>query len=143
MSGNTDTGIITQTSAIVKSFGQNERAKILKNMRVQVNIPPEQVASMKTTLNMPWYQLREVSRWLSTFNVKIASEKKVRATSKDWVGDGLLVEMAPLTKKASSGKRTEVILRPWAYLYNLVGHILKHLEDLNLSKQLFQHPFIP
>ena len=55
MAGNTDTGIITHIIApIVKRFGQNEREKIIKNTSVQVNLPPQQVASMKITLIMPW-----------------------------------------------------------------------------------------
>ena len=97
---------------------------------------------MKATLHLPWNQLREISRWLGTFNVKLASEKLAREKSKEWVGDGLNVELAPLTKKSPSG-RVEVIERPWAYLYNVVGHILKQLQNLSDEGFLVEYPFIP
>ena len=70
-------------------------------------------------------------------------EKNTREKVKEWVGDGLMVEMAPLTKLGHSGKRMEVVLRPWAYIYNVVAHIKKKIEDLTDGNQIIKHPFIP
>ena len=102
-------GFNVQTSAIVKSLDIVEREKILKGL-VEVKIPSNHIAAMKATLNIPWYQLREISRWLSTFNIKMSSENKTRQLCQKWVGDGLQVELAPPTKKTSTG-RVEIIER--------------------------------
>ena len=135
-----ETGVGSQTTALVKSLPHEERASIMKSFKV--NIPSFHVASMKSNLNIPWYQLRQISRWLRTFNIQLSSEKQAREVSKKWVGDGVQVELAPLTKQSASG-RTEVVEKPWAYLYNVVGHILRHLRNLSTLGILVQHQFIP
>ena len=143
IAGNTDVDFSVQTTSLIKSLDQVQREDIIKNLGTRFNIPTEHVASMKATLNMPWNQLRQISRWLKTFDIKLASEKETRNLVKEWVGDGVRAEMAPLTKLCKSGKRVEVILRPWAYMYNIVAHILKQLQNLHEHGQLVQHPFIP
>ena len=55
----------------------------------------------------------------------MASESKIRLVADKWVGSGLHVELAPITKKCVSGKYFEVELRPWAYQYNLVARVRK------------------
>ena len=42
--------------------------------------------------------MRDISRWMKTFKIKLASEKNTRLPTKDCVGKGLCAEMAPLTK---------------------------------------------
>ena len=34
-------------------------------------------------------------------------------------------------------------LRTWCYLYNLVGYVLKYLNDLKSTNLLYDHPFMP
>ena len=34
-------------------------------------------------------------------------------------------------------------LRTWCYLYNLVGYMLKYLNDLKSTNLIYNHPFIP
>ena len=34
-------------------------------------------------------------------------------------------------------------LRTWCYLYNLVGYVLKYLDDLKSTNLIHDHPFIP
>ena len=36
-----------------------------------------------------------------------------------------------------------VVLRPWCYIYNLVGYVLKYLDDLDDSGLIYSHNFIP
>ena len=36
-----------------------------------------------------------------------------------------------------------VELRPWCYIYNLVGYVLKYLSDLHAACLFFNHNFIP
>ena len=95
---------------------------------------------MKANLNLPWYQLRQISRWLKTFDIRFSSEQSASKISKDWVGTGLQVEMEPLVQ--GSGKEVEIVERPWAYLYNVVGHILRQLQLLSNLKLLVNHKFI-
>ena len=71
----------------------------------------------------------------------MASESKIRLVADKWVGSGLHVELAPLTKKCASGKYLEVELRPWAYLYNLVAHVRKRLDNLDITRQLLYQKF--
>lgn len=65
-----------QTAHIVKSCDQAVREDIIKGMNSTVSIPPSHVAAMKSCLNIPWYLLRDIRRWLATFNVKLAAEGK-------------------------------------------------------------------
>ena len=40
-------------------------------------------------------------------------------------------------------KKTFIELRPWCYLYNLVGYVLKYFSDLESNSLLYNHQFIP
>lgn len=86
--------------------------------------------------------MRDISRWLSTFRVKLSSEKTAKLVVKQWTGDCLRAELAPLTTKKENGKKVEVILKPWAYIYNLVGHVLRQLHHLKEKNHLVDYPFI-
>lgn len=141
ISGESDAAFVTQTRSLVRSLDAKERENILK--KIEKNIPTESVAAMKATLNIPWNQMREISRWLSTFNIKLASEKNTRKVVKEWVGEGLIAELAPLTIKKAGQSRVSVIQVPWVYLYNLVGHVLRRLDDLREYDQLISYSFIP
>ena len=92
---------------------------------------------MKVTMNLPWYKLCEMKRWLKTFNVHLASKKNTRKTIEEWVGEGIRVELAPLTKTSVGSKQIEITLRPWVYIYNLIAHILRQLTELKEQTSLF------
>ena len=104
-------------------------------------LSPEQVAVMKSCLNIPWNLFREMRRWLASFKVSMAPEELPRKVREAWVGEGLRTDEIPVTV-AKSG-RTFVILRPWCYIYNLVGYVLKYLDDLDDSGLSYSHDFIP
>ena len=137
MSGKSSEDSSVQTASIVRRLGSDERKTILQILKQKVVVPPEHVAAMKSTLNLPWNQMREISRWLKTFDVKLSSEKLTRIQGKEWVGAGLIVEYAPLSIRKKTG-RTEIVETPWAYIYNIVGHVLKRLKCLADNKQLIQ-----
>ena len=61
---------------------------------------------------------------------------------KEWVGAGLQVEMAPLTVSGSNSS-VKIVEKPWAYLYNVVAHILHQIKNFQNINQLLQHSFIP
>ena len=77
------------TSHLVKSLDVSARDAILAVFKSTITIPEDHVAAMKSTLNLPCNLLRDVRRWLQTFNVKMASELKTRDVMKEWTGGGL------------------------------------------------------
>ena len=140
MSGNSSEAFVKQTASLMKKCEKEEREKIITQIH-QISIPAESTAAMKATLNLPWNQLCNISRWLATFNIKIASEKTTRNR---WIDEGLMAELAPLTHKPNTGKKRIIAIpRPWVYIYNIVGHILKRINDLDEHNQLVHHNFIP
>ena len=143
MSGGSKEAFSAQTSSVIQSIEKEEREEIISNLNAVVTVPADHVASMKATMNLPWYQLREIKRWLKTFNINLASEKKTtRKTIDEWVGEGLKAELAPLVKTTARSKRVEIIPTPWVYIYNLVAHVLKRLSQLKENNLIFQHCFI-
>ena len=58
----------------------------------------------------------------------MASEGKARDVIKEWVGTGLRTEEIPAS--VVKGKQVVVVRTPWCYIYNLVGYVLKYLNDL-------------
>ena len=143
ISGESSSAQSTQTTSLIKSLDESQRESITKSLGHEIMIPPSHVASLKSNLLIPWNMMRDISRWLKTFNVTLSSEKRVRAVATDWVGDGLKSELVPLTVRTPGTKRITIELKPWAYVYNLVGHILHRLDELDSRNDLVNHPFIP
>ena len=138
LSGNSGAALAKQTLEV------RERELVISSIvasTVSV-VPADNVAAMKGTLNLSWNKLRDIRRWLATFNVKLASEKKSRLEAADMRGEGLVGEMAPLIVDKGKGKPMQVEPIPWCYLYNVVGHILNRLnqlKELNLIKMYDGH----
>ena len=128
---------------MIQSIEHKEREQIINKWGNETIISSDHVAAMKSILNLPWNQMREVSRWLKTFNIKMASEKKVREISKKWIGNGLQAELAPLSVKVKGSNRVCIVPKPWVYLYNMLAHILHRLDTLKLHNQITHHSFIP
>ena len=141
VAGGSREGIVAQTAHIVKSFGVNEREDILKSFKDSVTVPADAVASMKSVLGLPWNLVRDIRRWLKTFHVSLASEGQVRSVVKDWVGTGLYAEELPAT--VIKDKRVSVKLKPWCYIFNLVGYVLHYLDSLRETNLLVDVSFIP
>ena len=134
ISGNTEESFLKQTSLIVKSFDQVSREKLMSD--INIHISEEHTAAMKANLGITWHLMRQIRLWLGTFNIKMASEAKTRDLSKEWIGEGIRSEHAPLFVKG------KVESRAWCYIYNLVGHVMKRLSDHDDGNLLVQHPFI-
>ena len=98
----------------MKSFDAQAREEILNNFK-SVSILEKHVASMKSSLNIPWSLMRDVRRWLKTFKVNLASEGRTREVVKEWVGTGLRSEDVPAM--VIKDKKMSVELRPWCYIY--------------------------
>ena len=141
ISGTSSEAISTQTSHSVHSLDAIHREEILRNFKHTVTVPAEDIAAMKSTLVLPWILMRDVRRWLGTFKVKLAPEGTAQNIFKEWVGEGLRCEEIPATVRKD--EKIVIQLKPWAYIYNLVGYILKYLDNLKNSNLIHQHPFIP
>ena len=87
--------------------------------------------------------MREISRWLKTFDVYLGSEKIARGVASKWVGKGLQNELAPFNSCVQGTVQIEVILKPWSYMYNVVAHVLHRLDELDEENLLVEHLFIP
>ena len=88
-SGESSEAMLTRTGHMVKSLDRDTREAIISGMNRTITVPHDQVAAMKRMLNLPWNLLRDVRRWLQTFDVKLASESKTRDILKEWNGNGL------------------------------------------------------
>ena len=106
-SGDGDEAFTTQTAHVVKSLDETTRKSIVSNLNIKTTIPAEHVVAMKVTQNIPWNLLEEVRRWLATFNVKLSTKNKVREVAKEWVGQGLKCEYAPLLITNNEEVRSE------------------------------------
>ena len=96
---------------------------------------------MKSVLGLPWNLVRDLRRWLKTFNVSLAPENEVRDVVQDWVGTGLRTEDLPAT--VIKGHKVSIELRSWCYIFNLVGFVLHYLDGLQETNLLVNTPFIP
>ena len=122
--GNSTQATATQASHLVQSLDKCSRQQISYSFKATVTIPPDHVAAMKSTLNLPCNLLRDVRRWLQTFKVNLASESKSRIVVKEWVGDALRSEEVPAL--ILKGRNSSIELRPWSFIFNLVGYVLRH-----------------
>ena len=140
IAGDNVNAITKQTASIVKSMDVEARKKIIDSIgESTISIPANNVAAIKGTLNISWNKLRDISRWLATFNIKFASEKKSRLVAKEMAGKGLVAEMAPLIISKGKGKPLRVEPTPWCYIYNLVGHVLNRLTELKAAGEIEMH----
>ena len=141
IAGNSCDAVSTQTSHLVKSLEDSAREEIVKSINHTVTVPVEHVAAMKSTLNLTWNLTHDIRRWLNTFNISIACEGKTQDVMKEWIGSGLCCEEIPAS--VLKEKKMVIELRRWCYLYNLVGYVLKYLNDLKSTNLIYDHPFIP
>ena len=118
----------------MQSFDECSREEIIKSFTATITVPPDHVVDMKSTLNLPWYLLTDVRRWLKTFKINLASERKSRSVVKQWVGGALHSEEIPAL--ILKGEKILVELRPWCYIINLVGYVLHYLDNLKAMNKL-------
>ena len=76
----------------------------MENFKSAVSISEKHVAS-----NIPWSLMRDVRRWLKTFN--LASEGRTREVVKEWVGTGLRSEEVPAMVKEDKQMTVELVHR--------------------------------
>ena len=71
-------------------------------------------------------------RWLSTFNIKTASNAKQRSTADTWSYCSFTVENAPFQFKIADKKsHYEIRSATWGYINNLPEFVLDLLDNLD------------
>ena len=65
---------------------------------------------------------------MATNKVNLAPESKSSIVVKERVGDALRSEEVPAL--IIKGKNISIELRPWCFIFNLVGYVLRHLDTL-------------
>ncbi|XP_057296016.1 uncharacterized protein LOC130624966 [Hydractinia symbiolongicarpus] len=60
MSGEETQSVTKQTMALLNSMEESDRNTIIKNLGTEVIIPANHITAMKSNLNIPWNQLREI-----------------------------------------------------------------------------------
>ena len=141
ISGSSSQALTTQTSHVVKSFNAESRDVIISKLDHIIKIPPEQMSAMKTCLSLPWNLVREIRRWLGSFKINVASTGSMRNVVNDWDGTGLHTEEIQATVKKN--KHSFIVLKPWCYIYNLVGYVLKYMDELKENNYVFYDGGIP
>ena len=62
--GTANTSVVEQTASLVKSFGENERQKILKKANISAaEITSEEMVALKANMGAPWEKLKTMSRY--------------------------------------------------------------------------------
>ena len=135
IAGNRCDAVSTQTTHLVKSLDASAHEEILKSINHTVTVPVEHVAAIKSTLNLTWNLTHDIRCWLNTFKISLACEGKTRDVMTEWIGSGLCCEEIPASVLME--KKMVIELRTWCYLYNLVGYVLKYLNDLKSTKPLY------
>ena len=92
-----------QLQSQLKILTQEEREKVLADAHLPIVIPVNHALAMKADLALPWAKLRYgrahltkplTPRWLKTFNISLASERKL---AKDFTGENYKVENMPFS----------------------------------------------
>lgn len=124
-SGGNESGFSVQTGKLVKSLKENERVEILKRANITTkSITPEEFVAMKADLSIPWSKLKTMSRWLSTFNISIPSQRKQRKVATEWTGDQLRSEQAPFSFEVKGHKgKFEIRSAAWVYVESLESQV--------------------
>ena len=135
ISGSSPEAMTKQTSHIVESFDTDSREAIVANLDQVIKISAEQMSSMKSCLSLPWNLVREIRRWLDSFKIEVPSVSSMRSVVGDWVGPSLRTEEIPAT--VVKNKTKLIALKPWCYIYNIVGYVLKYLDELDENGLLY------
>ena len=70
-----------------------------------------------------------VHRWLKTFNITLASERKQRALASAEVGDNLACEMVPFNFPKDGGGGERMCEAPFVFVPNLIRKVSDRLAQ--------------
>ena len=64
------------TTSILKSIENKKRDQIMGKISSHITILSQHGAVIKASLNIPWNQIRQMSRWLRKFKIKVTPKKR-------------------------------------------------------------------
>ncbi|XP_065675300.1 uncharacterized protein LOC136091551 [Hydra vulgaris] len=143
VSGPSNDAVCSQSSKLLISLPSETKEKILANSNIKVTISATKMVAMKADLCIPWEKLKNISRWLKSFDIQTASHASQRIVSEKLSGCDFIVENAPFTFEKEIKGTFEIKDASYGYIENLQTHIFKHLDQLESCKSLHYHEFFP
>ena len=136
------------------ALDKSDRNKLLQDVGMTIDIPPEQGLAMKADLSIPWNKLRVIRRcllhiyilyillihtvhtnkkyvhcrWLKSSGVSLASEGRQRDIAKQQVGENIHSESAPFSFSLQDGGE-ELRAAAHVFLPNLTQKVFQLLEE--------------
>lgn len=130
----------------VRALPKERRQKLLQEVGLPLEIPAPHALAMKATLAISWTKLRTLRRyihlkihvvnrhgftsyyrWLKTFNISLASERRQRIMATTEAGDNLCHEMVPFVFPREGGGES-FREAPFVYVQNLIAKISDRLS---------------
>ncbi|XP_048588967.1 uncharacterized protein LOC116611084 isoform X3 [Nematostella vectensis] len=112
----------------MQRMGQEERETIAQEAGLKIEVPEGQWLAMKADIGIPWNKLRELKRWLNSFGLQIASEKKQRKLAEGQKFTDIYSEEMPFVFSKNGGG-TEIRLAVCAQVEDLTALVYGHLEE--------------
>ncbi|XP_048588874.1 E3 ubiquitin-protein ligase TRIM39-like [Nematostella vectensis] len=128
ISGGERDDILRQKKAEMQRMGQEERETIAQEAGLKIEVPEGQGLAMKADIGIPWNKLRELKRWLNSFGLQIASEKKQRKLAEGQKFTDIYSEEMPFVFSKTGGG-TEIRLAVCAQVEDLTALVYGHLEE--------------
>ncbi|EDO40570.1 predicted protein [Nematostella vectensis] len=114
--------------AEMQRMGQEERQTIVQEVGLKIEVPEGQGLAMKANIGIPWNKLRKLKRWLNSFGLQIASEKKQRKLAEDLKFADIYSEEMPFVFSKTGGG-TEIRLAVCVQVEDLTALVYSHLEE--------------
>ena len=126
-----DDGVRAQEVAGLKRLSKDEQTQLLIDSGMHPKTPSEgTLLAIKADMNLPWNQIRQLKRWLSSFGVELESEKKARSFIAHNVPEYIAKEV-PMTKKDGSMVMATMVYFP--SLITIVTHYLDLYESCGMA----------
>ncbi len=90
--------------------------------------------ALKADLHLPWYKLRKLRRWLSSFGVTLESEASMRQRISDELPFELCADLVPLVRKDGS-----IAAKPVVRFLDLPGLILHYFSQHQIANTISWH----
>jgi hypothetical protein len=125
----------------MRMIPREERNSLMKEANFHINVSPEEGLAMKADLCLPWKKLRIMRRWMKSWSINVAGERKQRQLMKqDLEKIPVEAENVPFafsTRCKQIGQ--ELRPAPLAFISDLKSLIFHLLEEKDRLKQLTWH----
>ena len=130
-------GAVAHMAAKVRGMASRERDTLLlmANLKPLASKPGTALA-IKADMQLPWYQLRKLQKWFTSFGISLESERVTRQYLRDCVPK-YCAENVPLSVKEG------ISLCPMIFIQDLVGFVFHMLSLHDCSGTLYHHEGIP